>query len=153
MVPSFLMYASTLVIGGFLFAVTGHDPSFDLTGVAALITAMVGVGAFVASFFRGRKNNARVEEVEEAASYVKGFDALIKRLQEEIETLHGEMTTERDKWSQEKYELLHTVRNLRTELQESVATNTTTKSQLMELKGQIRGFLTSQQYEEFTKHL
>lgn len=118
-----------------------------------MITAGVGVIAFLASLFRGKKNNQRVEEVEEAASYVKGFDALIKRLQEEIEDLHSEISTERNKWAQEKAELLATIRALRNDLQESMANNTTTRSELMELKGQIRGFLTADQYEEFTKHI
>lgn len=147
-----VIYIATILVGGLIFAVTGGQPP-DLQGLAALITAGVGVIAFLATIFRGKKNNARVEEVEEAASYVKGFDALIKRLQEEIEDLHGEIQTERGKWASEKAELMNIIQTLRTELQESMAANATTKSQLMELRGQIRGFLTNKQYEEFTKHL
>lgn len=132
-------------------AVTSGSPP-DLTGIAAVITAGVGVTAFLATMFRGKKNNKRVEEVEQAASYVKGFDALIKRLQEEIEDLHGEISTERTKWATEKSELMDTIRKLRNELQESIAANATTRSELMELRGQIKGFLNAKEYEEFQKH-
>lgn len=82
-----LIYLTISIVGGFILAVTGSSPP-DFQGLAALITAGVGVVAFLASLFRGKKSNKRFEEVEEAASYVKGFDALIKRLQEEIEDLH-----------------------------------------------------------------
>lgn len=150
MVVSFL-YIATCVVSGILLATTGTPP--DLTGIAAIITAGVGMIAFLASLFRGKKNNKRVEEVEEAASYVKGFDALIKRLQEEISDLHTDIASERTLWAQEKGELMDTIRVLRNELQTSMAENATTQSQLMELRGQIRGFLSAQQYEEFTKHL
>lgn len=147
-----LIYLAVSIVGGLVFAVAGSSPP-DLQGLAALITAGVGVIAFLASLFRGKRSSKRFEEVEEAASYVKGFDALIKRLQEEIEDLHSEIATERSKWAQEKAELLSIIRELRNDLQQSVVDKSTTKSQLMELRGQIRGFLTSDQYEEFTKHL
>lgn len=147
-----LIYTAVSVVGGIIIAATGGTPP-DLTGIAAIITASVGVIAFLASLFRGKRNNKRVEEVEEAASYVKGFDSLIKRLQEEIEDLHSEIATERTQWAQEKSELMNTIRELRNELQQSMADKSTTKAQLMELRGQIRGFLSIKEYEEFTKHL
>lgn len=139
------------IIGGLIFAVTGGSPP-DLNGIAAIITAGVGMIAFLATLFRGKANNKRVEEVEQAASYVKGFDALIKRLQEEIEDLNGEISIERTKWATEKSELMETIRTLRNELQESIAANATTRSELMELRGQIKGFLNTKEYEEFQKH-
>lgn len=139
------------VIGALVFAAAGGSPP-DLVGIASVITACVGVVAFLATLVRGRANNKRVEEVEQAASYVKGFDALIKRLQEEIETLHNEISVERKKWAEEKSELMATIRMLRNELQEEVVKKSITKSELMELRGQIRGFLTTEQYEEFQRH-
>lgn len=146
-----LAYLAVSLIGGAILAVTGGSPP-DLTGIAAVITAGVGVTAFLATLFRGKKNNKRVEEVEQAASYVKGFDSLIKRLQEEIEDLHSEISTERNKWAIEKSELMNTIRTLRNELQESIAADTTTRSELMELRGQVKGFLNAKEYEEFQKH-
>lgn len=133
-------------------AATGSPPP-DLTGIAAIVTACIGIAGFLATLWRGKANNKRVEEVEQAASYVKGFDALIKRLQEEIETLHTEISTERTKWAQEKAELMETIRSLRNELEEKAAKNVLTQSELMELRGQVRGFLTTEQYEEFNKHV
>lgn len=139
-------------IGAVILAATGSTPP-DLTGIAAVVTAVIGVAGFLATLVRGRANNKRVEEVEQAASYVKGFDALIKRLQEEIEDLHTEISTERNKWAQEKAELMETIRSLRNELQERAAKSSLTQSELMELRGQIKGFLTAAEYEEFTKHV
>lgn len=138
-------------IGAVILAATGSTPP-DLTGIAAIITACIGVAGFLATLWRGKANNKRVEEVEQAASYLKGFDALIKRLQEEIESLHSEIATERVKWTQEKTELMETIRTLRNELQAKAATHSLTQSELMELKGQIRGYLTPEQYEEFKHH-
>lgn len=132
-------------------ATTAAPP--DLAGVAALITAGVGIIGFIATLFRGKKNDKRVEEIERAASYVEGFDALIKRLQEEVRDLHEEMASEQTKWKAEREGLLVTIRTLRSELQEQIAGNAVLKSELVELRGQIKGFLSAQQYEEFTKHL
>lgn len=138
--------------GAALLATTASNPP-DLTGIAAIITAGVGIVGFLATLFRGKQNNKRVEEVEQAASYVKGFDALIQRLQGEVEGLHRDMEAERGKWESERDGLLMTIRTLRTELRESMAENATTKAELVELRGQIKGFLNAQQYEEFKKHL
>lgn len=147
----FLIGTIASAIGALILAATGSPPP-DLAGVAAIITALIGVAGFFASLWRGKANNKRVEEVEQAASYVKGFDALIKRLQEEIASLKGEMTQERAKWAKEQEELMRTIAALRTELQDSISHNTASKAELMELRGQIRGFLTQQQYEEFKRH-
>lgn len=139
------------MIGAIVLAATGSSPP-DLTGIAAVITACIGVAGFLATLWRGKANNKRVEEVEQAASYVKGFDALIKRLQEEIEGQRAELTAERTKWQAERVELMNTISKLRNDLQESISHNTATKAELMELRGQIRGFLTQDQYEEFRRH-
>lgn len=114
----------------------------DLTGIAAIVTAAVGVIAFLGTLFRGYKNNQRVREVEQAASYVKGFDALIKRLQNEIEELSSDHEQDRKKWEAEREVLLRTISELRNE-------NYETRGQLAELRGQIKGFLSAQQWEEF----
>jgi uncharacterized protein HemX len=136
----------------------------DLTGIAAIITATVGIVGFLATLLRGKKNNQRVEEVESAAHYIEGFDALIKRLQDEIQDLHGEIDANEAKWQGEKEQirrqwtaekeaLLTTIRELRTDLQEQIAANNVLRSELIELRGQIKGFLTKTQYDEFAKHL
>lgn len=136
----------------------------DLISIAAIITAGVGVVSFLATLFRGKKNNQRVEEVESAAHYIEGFDALIKRLQNEIKDLHGEMDANEAKWQGEKEQiqrqwtaekeaLLTTIRELRNDLQDQIADNNVLRSELIELRGQIKGFLTKTQYDEFTKHL
>lgn len=144
-------YFIVMPVGGMLVAAASSAPP-DLIGIAAIITAAVGVVGFFATLYRGRANNKRVEEVEQAASYVKGFDALIARQQKEIETLQHEMTESRNIWAREKTELLTTVLDLREQLQKSIASNSVTRSELTELRGQIKGFLTSAQYEEFQKH-
>ena len=41
----------------------------DLTGIAAIVTAGIGVVGFLATLIRGKMNNQRVEEVEQAASW------------------------------------------------------------------------------------
>lgn len=140
------------LLGAIIFAATGAAPP-DLAGIAAIITACIGVVGFLATLFRGKANNKRVEEVEQAASYVSGFEGLIKRLQEEVEDLHKEMSTESDKWTKERIQLLETIRTIRNELQEQIMTNNVTKSELAVMLGQIRGFLSPAQYEEFRKHV
>jgi outer membrane murein-binding lipoprotein Lpp len=141
-----------LASGGFVIAVTQTAPP-DLTGIAAIITAGIGVVAFLATFLRGRRNNQRVQEVEQAASYVKGFDALIKRLESEIKQLRNDHDSESRRWQTEKENLRRTIDRLRSELKSAIADNLETRGHLAELRGQIRGFLNEQQYEEFQKHL
>lgn len=125
----------------------------DLTGIAALITALIGVIGFLATLIRGKKNNQRVEEVEQAASYVKGFESLINRLKLEMEEVKKEQSEERSKWRKEREDMLDTIRVLRTELREMMAEQAVTKGQLELLRGQIRGFLSTKDYEEFQKHI
>lgn len=151
MAPAFLFGIPALLIGLIVAAAESGGP--DLTGIAAIATATIGIIGFLATLLRGKRNNTRVEEVEQAASYVQGFDALIKRLQAEIEVMHTEMDQRQRQWNSEKDGLLLTIRSLRSDLQEQIAGNTVLKSELVELRGQIKGFLSKQQYEEFTKHL
>lgn len=125
----------------------------DLTGIAAIVTAGIGVVGFLATLIRGKMNNQRVEEVEQAASYVKGFESLINRLKEEIEDVKEEQIEERHKWAQEREDMLETIRTLRSELRETMAEQAVTKGQLELLRGQIRGFLSTKDYEEFQKHI
>jgi len=138
-------------VAAIIAAATNSPP--DLTGVAAIVTAGIGVVGFLATLIRGKKNNQRVEEVEQAASYVKGFESLINRLKSEMEEVKAEQVEERRKWTQEREELLETVRGLRTELREMMAEHAVTKGQLEMLRGQIRGFLSTKDYEEFQKHI
>lgn len=123
----------------------------DLAGIAALITAGVGVIGFLATLFRGKRNDKRVEQIEQAASYVQGFEGLVNRLQEEVDDLRHELNSERTKWREERQQLLNTIATLRTELQESAAQHAVTRGELAELRGQIRGFLSEADYERFTK--
>lgn len=138
-------------MGAMILFATGSQP--DLAAISGIITAVVGLVGFIASVFRGRANNKRVEEVEQAASYLKGFEGLTKRLQEEIADLNQDIDKERSQWSKEKIELLETIRGLRNELQEHMLNNSVTKNELIELRGQIRGYLTHDQYEEFKRHV
>src|SRR6476469_7716499 len=152
------MYASlsALFLAPFIavMAVTGTPAAPpDLTGIAALITAGIGIVGFLATIFRGRQNNKRVQEVEQAASYVKGFDSLIKRLEVEMKQLRKDHESERMKWITERESLERTINNLRTDLRTQTAKNYETRGLLQELRGQIKGFLNAQQYEEFQKHL
>lgn len=161
------MFSSTplailiLPIGVLIAAATGtSSPPPDLTGIAAVITAGIGLIGFVATLWRGRKNNQRVSEIEDAASYVKGFDTLTKRLREEIddleekmEKLEGSQNEERERWFQERNQMQETISNLGLELKEQVINTGTTQAQLSELRGQIRGFLNAKQYNEFQKHI
>ncbi len=124
----------------------------DLTGLAAIITAGIGVFAFLISVWRGRQNNQRVQEIEDAASYVKGFDSLTKRLKEEIHEMRQEQQLERSQWARERLQLEETLGQLRIELNQQIASNYTLRGELAELRGQIKGFLNAQQYEEFQKH-
>ncbi|MBS1893656.1 MAG: hypothetical protein JST59_20340 [Actinobacteria bacterium] len=148
-VPALLPAVAVLT---YLAAAAGGAPP-DLTGIAALITAGIGVVGFVATAFRGRSNNKRVEEVEQAAGYVKGFDALVRRLQEEVEESREEQKAARVQWAAEKLEHLETVRSLRAELRESLAEHSVTRGKLAQLQGQIRGFLTADQWAEFRSHI
>lgn len=141
-------------IGVFMMAVVTQTPAAppDLTGLAAIITAGIGVFAFLISIWRGRQNNQRVQEIEDAASYVKGFDSLTKRLKEEIDELRQEQNTERLQWTKEKLHFEDIVGQLRVELNQQIAANYTLRGELAELRGQIKGFLNAQEYEEFQKH-
>lgn len=152
----FIFVAALLVAKGsfpILLAAAAAGSPPDLTGLAAIITACVGVVGFLATLIRGRKNNQRVDEVEQAASYVEGFDALIKRLEAEIEELHVEQRGERKQYAEEKERLLEIIRGLRAELSESLASHAVTRGELAELQGQVKGFLDPQLYREFMKHL
>ncbi|MGH2939568.1 MAG: hypothetical protein ACRDPE_15780 [Solirubrobacterales bacterium] len=136
----------------FLIAAAASTPP-DLTGIAAIITACIGVVGFLATFARGRANNKRVEEVEHAASYVKGFDSLIDSLQAEIDAVRKDQKDERDQFGAEREAQLEVIRRLRGELSEAVATQAVTRGELAEVKGQIKGFLDPDQYEAFLEHL
>ena len=69
---------------------TTVDQPPDLIGIAAIITAVVGALGFAGAYWKGWRNSQLIDEVEQSASYVKGFDALIKRLEQEIHQLREE---------------------------------------------------------------
>lgn len=141
------------IFGVIILTVTRIVEQPELGNVAAIVTAVIGVIGFIGTFVRGRLNHKKVEEVEQAASYVAGFDSLIKHLQEEIDEISTTQEEERKKWTTEKAHLLATIGTLRSELQESIAANHVTKGELAELRGQIKGFLNAKEYAEFEKHL
>lgn len=131
----------------------------DLVGIAAIITAIVGVGGFVATLIRGSNNNKRVEEIEESASYVKGFEALVHRLQGEIDELRTEHREQTREWRKEREQLERTIQSLKAELREVTAEAALTTAQLKQaqleltqLQEQIRSFLSPEEYEEFKGH-
>ena len=136
-----------------VIAVATGGSSPDLTGIAAIITAAIGVAGFLATLWRGKANNKRVEEVESTTSYLAGFESLIKRLQEEVEELHGELSTTRSDWNREKQVLEDQIGELKAKITSGHLSETELRSELLVLKGSIRGFLSADQYAEFQKHL
>lgn len=136
-----------------IFAVSNTPtPPPDLTGLAAIITAVIGVVGFFATIYRGRQNNKRVGEIEDAASYVKGFDSLTKRLREEMQDMREEHKQERAQWSNERGNLEEAISKIRVELNQQISENYKVRGELSELHGQIRGFLNTEDYNEFKKH-
>lgn len=119
----------------YLSIATASGAPPDLTGIAAIITAAIGVFGFLYTVIRGR--SPKVTEVEQATSYVR----LVDRQDEEIETLR-----------REKRELQELVSTLRSEVREVRAEVSTTKGELSELKGQIRSYLSPEQYADFSRH-
>lgn len=138
----------------FVLAASGTpSPPPDLTGLAAVITAAIGVFGFLATLWRGRENNKKVGEIEDAASYVKGFDSLTKRLREEIEEIHESNRSDKAQWEQERRGYQEALSKLQVELSEQRSANYQVRDELSTLRGQIRGFLSAEEYDEFTKHL
>jgi hypothetical protein len=133
-----------------LAAVTGSPP--DLTGIAALVTAAVGVIGFIVTLVRGRANNKRVEEVEQAASYVKGFEALVARLQDEINVLRDESSVLRQKQQANMAEFENAIGGLQITLRETEAALRSKEGELAQLRGEVRGFLSADEYESFQSH-
>ncbi len=144
----------TLFITALIFVVHTAAPAQpDLAGIAAIITAIVGVVGFVATLVKGRHNNKKVEDVEQAGSYIKGFDALIKLLQGEIAELTAERNEAAREFVADKAHLLDTVQALRTQVSEAEARAAVTRGELAELRGQLKGFLEPEQYERFIRHI
>ncbi|MBS1863038.1 MAG: hypothetical protein JSS68_15155 [Actinobacteria bacterium] len=109
----------------------------ELTAIAAVITAVAGFIGLIWTIFKGRN---RRDEVEQAGSYIRGVEGLIRRQEEEI----GELRRERK-------ELQDDVSNLRSEVREAKTEATSIRGELSELRGQIRNFLSPEQYEEFKR--
>lgn len=125
----------------------------DLSGIAAMIMAGVGVVSFLISLYRGRKNNKKVGEIEDAADYVKQIDSLTKRLRDEVEEIRQEQHEERNKWIEERSLLQGQLEQLRKEHSDQVIENYKLKAELSKIKELLQKYLDPQEYEDFTKHL
>ena len=132
--------------------ITSPAAPTDLTGLAAMITAGIGAFAFIISIWRGKQNNQTVQGIKDAASYVHGFEAVIKRLEEEIDELREQQGRAAEEWEREREQLKATITTLQRELDRQTASNFTLRGELAELRGQIKGFLNAQEYEEFQRH-
>jgi len=141
------------VVASILFAAVTSTPvpPPDLTGLAAIITAAIGVVGFFATIYRGKKNNARVSGIEDAADYVKGIDALTKRLREEMDDMRSEHKHERAQWIEEARTLHAQIDQMRRELNEQVVENYKLRAELATIREQMKNYLTETEYEEFIK--
>lgn len=151
---------ATVSVGLFvLAAATGTPPPGpDLTGYAAVGTFILGAIAFIASIVRGRKNNAKIGELEDAADYVKEINSQHESLRGEIAQIRKEHKDERSQWIEEKSVLQSQLTELRKELQEQVIDNYKLREENRKLVGeidrilkQLKQYVSTEEYEEFTK--
>lgn len=150
--PFHPLYLIIVVPVALLIGVVTHGTPPDLTGIAAIITACIGVVGFLATLFRGKNNNKRVEEVESAASYVKGFESLIDNLQSEIKDLRNDVRASQQSNEAAREEFEGKFRVLNDELTDALIAKRTMQAELLELRGQIRGYLNTEQWDEFNRH-
>lgn len=139
------------IVSFLVSAATGTPPPPDFTGLAAMVTAGVGIVAFLISLWRGRENNKKIQGVEDTASYVKGFEALVNRLQTEVTTLSSELSGDRQQWAKEKQQLQEIIDRLRSDLTKQIASNMNLRSEIVDMREQIKAWLSAEEYDEFKK--